>query len=319
MSPWPSSRSRRRLLLGGAVATLGGAAAVTSAGEAQAAGAAAVLVGRTTAGGTRTTALTGTGGRVVWQVVQRGAGVGAAVFAQATAFLGSSSLASGWGLHGRSAATRAGTGGAVRAEGRRNAGLLADTTVQDVPAVVAIGGNGAGVALVATGQSYLDGDALALRSWTGVIGADGVHVTYAPTVSAEAALHAATGNATLDGAGAATVLLPATFTAAVDTTTLTVSLTAVEVAMPGLAVRYRQQDGADAGVRDAFTVSGGAGGGTVSWTAWATRRAVDLQKAQLAAARTTAPGVEPSGDAAWGRSSWPTRLRRRTLRMPSRG
>jgi hypothetical protein len=319
MSPRPSSRTRRRLLLGGAAATLGGATAVATSGEAQAAGAVPVLAGRTTAGGTLTTTLTGTGGRVVWQILQRGAGVGAVVYAQATAFRGVSSLASAWGLHGRAAATRAGTGGAVRAEGRRNAGLLADTTVQDVPAVVAIGGNGAGVALVATGQSYLDGDALALRSWTGVIGADGVHVAYAPAVSAEAALHAAAGNATLDGAGTATVLLPTTFTAAVDTTTLTVSLTAVDAAMPSLAVTYRQKDGAATGVRDAFTVAGGSAGGTVAWTAWATRRAVELSKAQLAAARTAAAGVEPGDDAAWGRSSGPTRLRRRTLHMPSRG
>lgn len=317
MSPRPSLRSRRRLLLGGAAATLGGGA-VASAEQAQAAGPAAVLVGRTTAGGTRSTTITGTGGRVVWQVLQRGAGVGAVVSAQATAFLGVSSLASGWGLHGRSAATRAGTGGGVRAEGRRNAGLLADTTVQDVPAVVAIGGNGAGVAMVATGQSYLDGDALALRSWTGVIGADGATVAYAPAVSAEAALHAAAGNASLDGAGAATVVLPTTFTAAVDTTTLTVTLTAVDVAMPALAVAYRQKDGAATGVRDAFTVRGGAAGGTVAWTAWATRRAVDLQKAQLAAGRSAAAGVEPGDDAAWGRDPLPTRLRRRTLRLPSR-
>ncbi len=317
MSPRPSLRSRRRLLLGGAVATLGGGA-VASATQAQAAGPAAVLVGRTNAGGTRSTTITGTGGRVVWQVLQRGAGVGAAVYAQATAFVGVSSLASGWGLHGRSAATRAGTGGAVRAEGRRNAGLLADTTVQDVPAVVAIGGNGTGVALVATGQSYLDGDALALRSWTGVIGAAGATVAYAPAVSAEAALHAATGNAALDGAGAATVVLPSTFTAAVDTTTLTVTLTAVEVAMPALAVTYRQKDGAATGVRDAFTVSGGAAGGTVAWTAWGTRRAVELQKSQLAAGRSAAAGAEPGDDAAWGRAAWPVRLRRRALRLPSR-
>jgi hypothetical protein len=221
-------------------------------------------------------------------------------------------------VHGLAGATRTGTGGALRGEGRRNAGLLADTTVADVPAIVAIGGDGTGVAQVATGQSYLDGDALALRAWTGVLSADGVHVAYAPALSGESSLHGATGTATLQADGTATVTLPATFTAACDTSSLVVSLTAVGAAMPGLFVTYQQKDGAAAGVRDAFTISGGGASGTVAWTAWATRRAVELQKAQTAAARTaTAPGVEPGDDAAWGRPT-PSRISRRALRLPVR-
>jgi hypothetical protein len=160
-----------------------------------------------------------------------------------------------------------------------------------------------------------------------VLSADGTHVSYAPALSGEASLHAAAGNAALDGTGGATVALPATFVAACDTTTLVVTLTAVDVAMPGLVLAYRQQDGAAAGVRDGFTVSGGAAGGTVAWTAWASRRAVELQKAQLAGGRVAAAqgvepgvaaGVEPGDDAAWARRSVPGRLNRRALRLPLR-
>jgi hypothetical protein len=141
-------------------------------------------------------------------------------------------------------------------------------------------------------------------------------------VSGEAALHAAAGNVTLDAGGAATVALPATFAAACDTTTLAVGLTAVGAAMPGLFVTYRQKDGAAAGVRDAFVVTGGIAGGAVAWTAWATRRAVELQKAQTgqaAAGRTAmATTAEPGNDAAWNRRSMPSRVDRRELRLPVR-
>jgi hypothetical protein len=92
--------------------------------------------------------------------------------------------------------------------------------------------------------------------------------------------------------------------------------------MPGLYVTYHQKDGAAAGVRDGFTIAGGGASGTVAWTAWATRRAVELQKAQTAAGRTstsasTAAGVEPGDDAAWARPA-PSRVSRRTLRLPVR-
>src|SRR5919202_2719521 len=307
MSPWSPTRllrSRRGRLLGGASAALGATAVVASEAPADAAAGAPLLIGRANAAGTRSTSLTAAAARTMWSVVQRGAGMGAAVSSAATALLGSAGLASAWGLHGRNSATRTGTGGGLRGEGRHNAGLLADTTVQNVPAVVAIGGDGTGVAQVATGQSYLDGDALALRAWTGVLSADGVHVAYAPAVSGEASLHAAAGTATLEADGTTTVTLPGTFTAACDTTSLVVSLTPVGAAMPGLFVTYHQKDGAADGVRDAFTISGGGSGGTVAWTAWATRRAVELQKAPTAAARTaTSAGVEPGDDAAWSRVS----------------
>jgi hypothetical protein len=84
-------------------------------------------------------------------------------------------------------------------------------------------------------------------------------------------------------------------------------------------VTYHQKDGAATGVRDAFTISGGGAGGTVTWTAWATRRGVELQKAQTAAGRTAAAATaEPGDDAAWSRVSVPGRLSRRTLRFPVR-
>jgi hypothetical protein len=202
----------------------------------------------------------------------------------------------------------------VRAEGRKNAGLFADTTAQDVPAVVAIGGNGTGVAQVATGQSYLDGDALALRAWTGVLAADGTHVAYAPLVSGEAATHAATGNGTLDASGGLTVTLPATFTAACDTATLVVTLTPVDAAMPGLFVSYQA-------AADGFTISGGASGGTVAWAAWATRRTVDLQKtgAGSVAQGQAAPDDRPATpQGAPGPASEALRISRRSLRLPAR-
>src|SRR5919202_1148827 len=242
MTRRPSPRSRRRLLLGGLTAALGGSAVVAAETPAQATAGRPLLVSRDNATGTPSTTVTGASGRVIWKVVQRGAGVGAAVYAQATAFVGSTGLSSGWGLHGLAGATRTGSGGALRGEGRRNAGLLADTRAQDVPAVVAIGGDRTGVAPVATGQSYFDGDALALRAWTGVLSADGVHVAYAPALSGEASLHAAAGTATLEADGTATVTLPDTFTAACDTTTLVVSLTAVGAARTGLFVTYHQKD-----------------------------------------------------------------------------
>jgi hypothetical protein len=309
MTARPSPRSRRRLLLGGVTAALGAGSVLATESSAEAAGPPPLLLGRDNPAGTRTTSLTAASGRVVWQVLQRGAGVGAAVYAQATALIGVSSLSSGWGIHGLAGATRTGTGGALRGEGRRNAGLLADTTVPDVPAVVAIGGDGTGVAQVATGQSYFDGDGLALRAWTGVVAADGVHVAYAPVLSGEASLHAAAGTATLQGDGTATVTLPGTFTAACDTASLVVSLTPVGAAMPGLFVTN---------LKDGFAISGGGGGGSVAWTAWAPRHAVELQKAQTAGGRTaTSEAVEPGDDTAWARPT-PSRISRRTLRLPAR-
>src|SRR3954465_4871702 len=226
-----SSRPRRALLVGGASAALGATALALGQDTAQAAGPAPLLLGRGNNAGRNSTGLTATAARTAWVLVQRGTGLGMSVTSAATAVLGAAGLGTAWGVWGRNTATRASTGGGVRAEGRKNAGLLADTTAQDVPAVLAIGGDGTGVAQVATGQSYLDGDALALRAWTGVLGADGVHVAYAPALSGEASLPGAAGPATLQGDGTATFTLPGTFTAACDTASLVVSLTPVGAAM----------------------------------------------------------------------------------------
>jgi hypothetical protein len=338
MSPWSPSRllrSRRGLLLGGASAALGAAAVAVSEAPADAAAGAPLLIGRGNAAGTRSTSLTAAGARTAWSVVQRGAGMGASVSSAATALFGSAGLASAWGLHGRSAASRTGTGGALRGEGRRNAGLLADTTVQNVPAVVAIGGDGTGVAQVATGQSYFDGDALALRAWTGVSDTNGTKVVYAPLVSGETALHGAAGTAALDSDGTAVVALPATFTAACDMTTLSVTLTAVGSGMAGLFVTYRQKAGGAAGEYDGFTVGGGASGGSVAWAACATRRAVDLQQGTTAAAPSpgspqraeTAPGSAQPAETAPGTATAPSestaaaqpaRVSRASLHLPAR-
>jgi hypothetical protein len=315
-----SSRPRRALLLGGASAALGAATVALGQNRAEAAGPAPMLVGRGNNAGSQSTGLTATAARTAWVLVQRGAGLGLSVTSAATAVLGAAGLGSAWGVWGRNTATRTSTGGAVRAEGRKNAGLLADTTAQDVPAVVAIGGDGTGVAQVATGQSYLDGDALALRAWTGVL-ADGAQVAYAPLVSAESAGHVAAGTATLDASGSLQIALPATFTAACDTSTLAVTLTPVGGAMPALFVSYRAASAASGGY-DGFTVSGGSGGGAVAWTAWATRRAVDLRRTGAASlADSAAGGGNAAGPAAPGGVPGPppeaTRLSRSSLRLPA--
>src|SRR3954454_1496046 len=313
-----SSRPRRALLVGGASAALGATALALGQDTAQAAGPAPLLLGRGNNAGKSSTGLTATAARTAWVLVQRGAGLGMSVTSAATAVLGAAGLGSAWGVWGRNTATRAGTGGGVRAEGRKNAGLLADTTAQDVPAVVAIGGDGTGGAQVATGQSYLDGDALALRAWTGVLGTDGAHVAYAPLVSAESAGHLAAGTATLDASGSLVVALPATFIAACDTSTLAVTLTPVASSMPALFVTYRAASG---GGYDGFTVSGGTGGGSVAWTAWATRRAVDLGRTGAATLVGPGAGGNPTGPAAPAGQPGPqpeaTRLSRPSLRLPA--
>jgi hypothetical protein len=313
-----SSRPRRALLVGGASAALGAAALALGQDTAEAAGPAPMLLGRGNNAGRSSTGLTATAARTAWVLVQRGAGLGMSVTSAATAVLGAAGLGTAWGVWGRNTATRASTGGGVRAEGRKNAGLLADTTAQDVPAVVAIGGDGTGVAQVATGQSYLDGDALALRAWTGVLGTDGAHVAYAPLVSAESAGHLAAGTATLDASGSLVVALPATFIAACDTSTLAVTLTPVAAAMPALFVTYRAASG---GGYDGFTVSGGTGGGSVAWTAWATRRAVDLGRTGAATLGGPGAGGNATGPAAPAGQPGPqpeaTRLSRPSLRLPA--
>jgi hypothetical protein len=314
-----SSRPRRALLAGGASAALAATALALGQDTAEAAGPAPMLLGRGNNAGRYSTGLTATAARTAWVLVQRGAGLGLSVTSAATAVLGAAGRGSAWGVWGRNTATRASTGGGVRAEGRKNAGLLADTTAQDVPAVVAIGGDGTGVAQVATGQSYLDGDALALRAWTGVFGTDGAHVAYAPLVSAESAGHVAAGTATLDASGSLVVALPASFTAACDTSGLAVTLTPVGAGMPALFVSYRAASGG--GGYDGFTVAGGTGGGSVAWTAWATRRAVDLGRTGAATLGAPRAGGNATGPAAPAGQPAPqleaTRLSRPSLRLPA--
>jgi hypothetical protein len=95
---------------------------------------------------------------------------------------------------------------------------------------------------------------------------------------------------------------------------LAVTLTPVGTAMPGLYVGYRAAAG---GGYDGFTVSGGTGGGTVAWTAWATRRAVDLRRSGAAAlaAAAAAAGPAPGGGP---RQPDAGRLSRASLRLPVR-
>jgi len=309
--PDPTPPPRRRLLAATGLALVGGVAAVVPSGMARAADGAAVLLGRANAA-SRSTILTATGTGTALRVGQLGTAVALACYSRAaTAVLGSTAVRTAWGVHAQNLATTAGTGGAVRAEGRRSAGLLADTaqTQLNVPAIVAIGGDGTGIAQVNTGETYLDGDLLALRSWVGVPDADGSGVLYAAVVSGEGGQHSSYGTATLDGGGAAQVVLPAGYLAAVDTTTVTAVVSPVGTAMPGLHLVYRAAASGPAGGRDGFAVVGGAPSGTVTWVAWAQRGTV--------AAPSSAAGGRGEAAARTGRRGT-ARVPRREMEMPAR-
>lgn len=308
--PTPTPR-RRRLFAATGLALVGGAAAAVPSGVARAADGAALLLGRANAA-SRSTILTATGTGTALRVGQLGTAVAVACYSRAaTAVLGSTAVRTAWGVHGQNLATTAGTGGAVRAEGRRSAGLFADTarTQLNVPAIVAIGGDGTGIAQVNTGETYLDGDLLALRSWVGVPDAGGSGVLYAAVVSGEGGQHSSYGTATLDGGGAAQVVLPAGYLAAVDTTTVTAVVSPVGTAMPGLHVVYRTAASGPPGGRDGFAVVGGAPSGTVTWVAWAQRGTV--------AAPSTAAGERGEPAARAGRRGT-ARVPRREMEMPAR-
>jgi hypothetical protein len=195
-----------------------------------------------------------------------------------------------WGVHAVNAAPVEGTGAAILAEGRRNPGLVVSTGlgVNTVPAVVAVGGSGGstGFAIFADGAVAVNGDLAGIRSFVGVVASSGVEL--AAVASGAAAYHTVTGKATLDGTGAATVNLAATFTTAVDMTSARISLTAIGGAMPGLFASYTEAAGTTS-----FTISGGAAAGTVHYSLTATRKAAAPAATGVAAA--PAKPSSPSG------------------------
>lgn len=317
------TRSRRTLFAAAASAVLG-ALGVAAARPAAAAAGDPVLLGRTNAAGRAVTRITssdplygfharGTAGAGAlletsatgkWGARARSTATttsasGGALLGEgleATGILGTTASNLRYGVHGRNTDGVTASGGAVRAEGRRNVGLFADTAlpVDDVPAVVAYGGDGefAGIALVAGGTTYLDGMAKALRSYVGVLAADS-QVEYAPVVSGESDYHTWTSAVTLDGSGAATVTLPAAYRATVSMSTLRVGLTPIGAAMPNLHATVTGTDGATG-----FGIAGGVAAGTVHATVSAVRLALSLQGAGAAAGATAQGGAEGPTDGA---------------------
>jgi hypothetical protein len=273
--------SRRRVLrrVVAAAGAAGVAAAVDVAGARPAGAAAggALLLGRSNDAQNAPTWLYTTVSGIGVGVVQNGSGVAGQFLGTANdGVVGLTRAGDRWGVHGTSLATSPGSGGAVRAEGGPNTGLFADTdpAVHDVPALIAVGGDGAGTAQVARGTSYLDGDACLLRAWVGVGGTSGERLAYAPLVSGERAQHTTSGRVALPSSGTATVTLPATFLAACDEASLVVMLTPIGLAMSGLYVTTTSTG---------FVVKGGLKG-SVFWTATANRTVMDLPRPTPAAA-----------------------------------
>ncbi len=327
---------RRALLVAGATAAVG-AIGVAAARPAEAAAGGTMVLGRANSAGSALTTLVssstgnvlyvrGTAGCGVygeaalsskWGTRGRnaatGTGTGGAVLAEGLAnhgALGTTRSAARYGVWGRhdAAATasvlNAGAGAAVRAQGRHNMGMFADTlpSVDGVPAIMALGGDGEfhGIALLAGGTSYLDGNACALRNLVGVLGTSDQgadELEYAPVVSGELDWHTVTDAVTLTN-GAATVDLThdyggvyGSFVKSVDMTTLRISLTPVGVAMPNLHATFNGQSGATT-----FGVAGGVGSGTVHFTVTAQRVPVTLatgDTASAAAARVAAGAAAP--------------------------
>jgi hypothetical protein len=335
--PSPSVRGRRALLTTGATAALG-ALGIAVARPAEAAAGGAALLGRSnTSGGSTTTVSSSSPSGTFWSKATAGPAVVAdtkaaskwAVLARNQSTVTGSagavraeggrntgvhaSTASNltWAAHvvNTGAASDSAPGGGLRVEGRNTLGLFVDTDpdVADVPALTSIGGDGEfnGTALLASGSTYLDGKAMALRSYTGVLGPGATSDTnvlwYAPVTSGEADYHTVTETVALDGAGGATVDLAtdyaaayAAFPVAVDMATLRIQLTAVGAAMPDLHAVWTPDAAATS-----FGVAGGTASGTVHFTISAKRVQVTLADVGTAsAASLAAAGRAPAVAAA---------------------
>lgn len=336
----PAPAGRRALFTAGATVALG-ALGVAAAKPAQAAAGGTALLGRSNWSGTSTTVFSSSsataalwakdanGHAVVadtwagsrWAVLARNqsgvTGSSGAVRADGgrnTGLLASSASNLSWGarVYNSGAASDSAPGGGLRVEGRNTIGLFVDTDpdVANVPAVTSIGGDGEfqGTALLASGSTYLDGKAMALRSYTGVLGPGDVPDTnvlwYAPVTSGEADYHTVTEVVTLDGAGAATVDLVAdhdgayaAFPVAVDMTTLRIQLTAVGAAMPDLHAVWTPSPTATS-----FGIAGGAAAGTVHFTISAKRVQVTLADVGAASVASLTAAGRAAAAAAGGRT-----------------
>jgi hypothetical protein len=281
-----AQHGRRALFVAGAAAALGTAGWGTAAAApaTPAVPPPTLVLGRTNDAGRKSTKLEVSSTASGLRVYQSGTGMG--IYAQAgreDGLSGTTLSRNAFGVHARAKISQAGSGAALRAEGRYNPGVVADTGagVRNVPAAVLTGGAGAGIALLARGESYLDGDALALRSWVGVLDPQ-QKLSYAPVVSAEQACHTAPGTLALDATGSGTVVLAPLFVSAVAMDSLVVTLTARNTAMPGLYVRT---------TATGFTVAGGVADGAVFWSARADRLVLDITTASVDITTASVPNT----------------------------
>lgn len=287
-------RGRRAALAAGATAAIG-AAGILLARPADAAAGSPLLLGRSNSAGSSNTLVSSSTTSVAFAV--RGTG--------GHAFIGDCTVAGRWSVYGRSLATTAGAGGAVRGDGHANVGVFGITTNQnqygivalntsaaagDSGALVADGGANAGVVAFTEAPAgvnanpaiYADGGAGAWASWLlgdevldGTLFAAfnlvGVQDTangigYREAVSGEDPVHTQSGRATLDGSGTATVAMTASF---LDAANLTAATTSVQLT----AMATAMPDLAATMTSNGFTITGGAASGSVSWTITAPRRA----------------------------------------------
>jgi hypothetical protein len=304
---------RRAALTVGATAAIG-AVGVALAKPAEAAAGSALLLGRSNSSGSSPTAVTSTTTGTAFGVTATpGHGL-----------VGVAKLNSKFGILARNDATTAGAGGAVLADGKTNSGLLGRTANRNAYGIVALNtgtalGNsgalvaegGVNVGVVAFTDApagantqpalYADGGAGAWARWLigdevvdgvlfAVVSMVGVRdsaaangIGFREAVSGETPVHTQSGRVTLNALGNAAVDLSAAFLDETDlaSSTTSVQLTAMGSAMPNLAATI---------TATGFSISGGAGAGSVSWTVTAPRLAL----ATTAAARASAKGASPA-------------------------
>lgn len=269
------SAARRSLLALGGVAGVG-LAAVFTASPAQAKAGDPLKAGLTADAGTSGTGLKTKSTKAGLTITQsgsgtalqaKGEGLGHGVLASVTARSKNAVRAE----QNSTSTDPSGYGAAVLALGQKNVGVRASTssTVRSVPAVVATGAGGLGIALLATGSALMDGDVLALRSLVGVLDSGG-ELAYAHASSGDHATHTRHGATTLGADGRATVALGVKFTKTVEMGTLVVQLTPQGAAMSGL---YCVPNATG------FEIRGGAASGKVAWVAFADRLVLTLRKA----------------------------------------
>ena len=131
---------------------------------------------------------------------------------------GDTASADRYGVYGINSAAVGSTGAAVRAAGRKNVGVWADTTDDNTPAVFAVGNNGTGVSLFAIGFADIEGSLFALDAQVGIVsgGLVGGSIVEAPVASGDTAWHVTSGTTDPLAAGDNEITLPVAYTDAAD-------------------------------------------------------------------------------------------------------